>query len=335
MLKGTITFHSAELAAFYNRTCDSSSISFELAEMTTSQMANDAADIADSIKNDAQLSGQVPTAVLLLSDSKYELRFAEMIKTWSKFAGKDNLVMVALDDATDRHFQQQGIKTVRVMPEDAKPENTVREAVLQTKVVVPCVFLLKGVRVVMVEMDIYCRANPLIIDNGTADIVVAEHNYCEEVNVGFWIAYPTCPVIDSFRRMQAWVANPNRQGAYCDGAFDQKLMHYAWLGHGALSEGSHSSCRNFTERDKIFDARVDRPVNLERVSYEDLMHWPLSGHNLETWPSNSSDPKCVHIWSGFGPPREQILYGYRRGWFPPDADREAKNALGQLTRSDE
>lgn len=100
-------------------------------------------------------------------------------------------------------------------------------------------FAAPRLRVVMVEMDIYCRSNPLRLDNGTADMLVSEHDTSEEVIVGFWITYPSCTVIDSFRRMYTWVANPKRTNAYCDGAFDQKLMLLRGLG---LSAGSHSAC---------------------------------------------------------------------------------------------
>ena len=305
-------------------------------EVPATQMVRDATAVAERIKEEAwSTQEEVPTAVLLLSDSKYELRFEEMIKTWSEFASKGSLVMAALDDATDVYFRSRGIKTIRVMPDDMSPERSMREAVLQTKVVIPYVFLLKEVRVVMVEMDIFCRSNPLRLDSGTADIIVAEHNYCEEVNVGFWIAYPTCPAIDSFRRMQAWVRNPGRTHAYCDGAFDQKLIHFAWLGHGALSANSSSPCHDFSQRDQIFDPRANTPVALERISYHDMMHWapPWDPRpDPETWPRTSSQPVCVHIWSAFGSPPDQIQYGYRRGWFPNGSERAAKYALKEGMR---
>lgn len=129
----------------------------------------------------------------------------------------------------------------------------------------------------MVEMDIFCRSNPLRLDMGTADIIVAEHNYCEEVNVGFWIAYPTCPVIDSFHRLQTWVHSSKRASAYCDAAFDQKLIHFAWLGQGPLSANSSSKCRVFSQRDQIFDPRADTPVALQRISYHDIMRGQCRG----------------------------------------------------------
>lgn len=197
----------------------------------------------------------------------------------------------------------------------------------------PHVFLLNRLRVIMVEMDIYCRSNPLHLDNGTADILVSEHSYCEEVNVGFWIAHPTCPVIDSFRRMQAWASSPNRTHAYCDGAFDQKLIHYAWFGHGALSPDSHSSCRDFSQREQVFNPYTDQPVAIERISFDNIMHWAppwIQPPDPETWPSNSSDPICVHIWSGFGPPNAQVWYGYGRQWFPPISEKAAGAAIGRL-----
>lgn len=115
------------------------------------------------------------------------------------------------------YFRAQGIQTIRVVPEEVEPEYSMREAVLQARVVVPYVFLLKGMRVVVLEMDIYCRSNPLRFDNGTAEIVVTEHDSTREVNVRFCIAYPTCAVIDSFSRMQAWATDAAREGAYATG----------------------------------------------------------------------------------------------------------------------
>lgn len=334
MTRGALLAASQLPASQQRPTCSSPSLLSQLEELPATQIVKDAAVVADQIKRRSPSNPKGPdTAVLFLSNSKYELRFEEMIKTWSDFAGKDSLVMAALDNATDIYFRSRGIKTVRVMPEDMTPERSMREAVLQTKVVVPYVFLLKGVRVVMVEMDIFCRANPLqSLDMATADIIVSEHDYCEEVNVGFWIAYPTCPAIDSFRRMQAWVRNPDRTGAYCDGAFDQKLIHFAWLGHGALSANSSSNCRDFSQRDQVFNPRADRPVALERIGFHDIMHWapPWDPRpDPETWPPNSSQPVCVHIWSAFGPPQDQILYGYRRGWFPAGSKREVTDVLSK------
>jgi hypothetical protein len=317
--------------------CQPASISLQHhLQLSKTQIIMDSVEVADQIKLEQESSHtQVPTVVLFLSDSKYQLRFEEMINTWSHFAGgKDRLVMAALDEATEAYFQSRGVKTVRVFPELLDAERSVREAVLRAKVEVSYVFLLKGLRVVMVEMDIYCRSNPLGLDTGTAELLVTEHDYCEEVNVGFWIAYPTCPILDSFRRMQAWVGSQNRTHAYCDGAFDQKLMHFAWLGDGALSAGSGSACRNFEQRDQVFDPNIDKAVALERISFRHIMHWAppwVQPPDLDSWPNNSADPLCVHIWSGFGPPLSQIRYGYRRNWFPSVSKEEAEIALGQIS----
>ena len=64
--------------------------------------------------------------------------------------------------------------------------------------------MLQGLRVVMLEMEIYCRSNPLRLANGTADVLVLEHNTSDEVNVGFWIAYLSCTMIDVYRRIYTW-----------------------------------------------------------------------------------------------------------------------------------
>ena len=332
----TFRVSSVSLAAPHPRPCHSPSTSSYWEQLPRTQIIADAAEVAERIKAEARQSHdkELPTAVLFLSDFRYAPRFDEMIKTWSKFAGgKSGIVMAALDEATEAYFQERGVKTVRILPELLDAEKSVREAVLRAKVEVPYVFLLEGLRVLMVEMDIYCRSNPLHLDKGTADVLVAEHDYCEEVNVGFWIAYPTCPVIDSFWRMQAWTTSPNRTHAYCDGAFDQKLMHFAWLGHGALSADSHSSCREFAQRNQVFDLRINKPIKLGRISFQDIMHWTppwVAPPDPETWPSNPSNPICVHIWSAHGSPDAQMRYGYRRKWFPLTSEREAEIALGQL-----
>lgn len=316
----------------HDKQCPFRSIAAYLEKLPKTQhLIGDSIEMADRIQAEFRQSLDVPTAVLFLSDSKYEMRFDEMINTWAHFVGSEgNLIMAAIDEATHVYFQKRGIKSVRVFPGHLAAEQSVREAVLRAKVEVPYVFLLRGLRVVMVEMDIYCRANPLRLDNGKVDILVSEHNYCEEVNVGFWVAHPTCPAIESFRRMRAWAINPNRTHAYCDGAFDQKLMHYAWLGSGPLSAGSHTACAAFAQRDQVFDPRTDEPVALDRIRFEDIMHW-TSPPDPETWPlNNGTGPICVHLWSGFGPPTAQMRYGYRRRWFPPSSERQAEVALGRL-----
>ena len=158
--------------------------SYHLEQINARQIVRGAADVADQVKSRSPSNAKgIPTVVLFLSDAKYEVRFPEMIKTWSQFAGKSSLVMLALDNATDVFCQSQGLQTIRVFPEEIEPEHSIREAVLQAKVVVQYVFLLKGVRVVMVVMDIYCRSNPLRFDNGTAEILVTEHDNTREVNV--------------------------------------------------------------------------------------------------------------------------------------------------------
>ena len=265
--------------------------------------------------------------------------------------GKGGLVMAALDNRTEAYFQRRGIETIRVFPEDFSGDPYIAEAVLHSKVEIPYVFLLKGLRVVMVEMDIFCRANPLLLDTGTADVVVSEHGNSAEVNVGFWVAYPTCPVIDAFRRMRAWATDPQRRNAYCDGAFDQKIMHYAWLGTGALSPRSKSKCRHFSQRDQLFDPRVDSPVALEMISYQRIMHWMEDDHDddvndddnaeggsrdpdleAKAWAPNSTDTVCVHLWSSFGSPHAQAQYGYQHSWYPPESEREAKHAACAFER---
>lgn len=324
---------------FYKTQCvDTTHHSFQ---SDTTQIVRDAAIVADKIKQELSPShhGVPTTVVLFLSDSKYEPRFEEMINTWSHFVGsKASLVMAALDEATDAYFRAQDVKTIRVFPQDLdSAEPSIREAVLRAKVEVPYTFLRKGLRIVMVEMDIYCSSNPLILDKGQSELLVTQHDYDNEVNVGFWIAYPACPVVDAFRRMQAWVNSQNRTDAYCDGAFDQKLMHYAWLGEGALSAGSHSSCRDFAQRAEIFDPVSDKRVRLERIPVERIMHWAppwVQAPDPETWPPRSNaasqDPTCVHIWTAFGPPDAQMRYGYRRGWYPSVSKREAGMALDAI-----
>ena len=308
---------------------------YHLKQISARRIVKGAAEAADKVKRGSSSNPEgPPTVVLFLSDAKYGVRFPEMIKTWSHFAGgKSSLVMLALDDATDAFFRAEGIPTIRLVPEEIEPEHSIREAVLQAKLVVPYVFLLKGMRVVMVEMDVYCRSNPLRFDNGTAEILVTAHDERDksrEVNVGFWVAHPTCPVIDSFRRMQAWATDPHRKGAYCDEAFDQKLMNFAWLGTGPVSAGSKTRCQRFPQRDRIFDPRVDKPVALHSISFEHIMHWTdPPDQDRDTWPNNPNTI-CVHLWSGFGKPTAQARYGYAHGWYPPESESEAKEAMVRL-----
>ncbi len=330
---------------------------FRWESFAQSRLTREAAAVAHRIKAKVPppSHGQtLPTAIVFLSDWKYSVRFDEMVSTWSHFAGgKGGLVMAALDNRTEAYFQRRGIETIRVFPEDFSGDPYIAEAVLHSKVEIPYVFLLKGLRVVMVEMDIFCRANPLLLDTGTADVVVSEHGNSAEVNVGFWVAYPTCPVIDAFRRMRAWATDPQRRNAYCDGAFDQKIMHYAWLGTGALSPRSKSKCRHFSQRDQLFDPRVDSPVALEMISYQRIMHWMEDDHDddvndddnaeggsrdpdleAKAWAPNSTDTVCVHLWSSFGSPHAQAQYGYQHSWYPPESEREAKHALARLNELD-
>lgn len=311
---------------------------YHLKQINARRIVKGAAEVAEQVKRGSPSNREgTPTVVLFLSDAKYGVRFPEMIKTWSHFVGKSSLVMLALDDATDALFRAQGIPTIRVIPEEMKLEQSIREAVLQAKVVVPYVFLLKGLRVVMVEMDVYCRSNPLRFDNGTAEILVTEHDKhsdSREVNVGFWIAHPTCPVIDSFRRMQAWATDPHRKFAYCDEAFDQKLMHFAWLGGGPIAAGSKTRCQRFSQRNQIFDPRVDKPLAVQSISFEHIMHWnDPPAQDRDTWP-NSPNTICVHLWSGFGNATAQARYGYAHGWYPPESETEAKEAMVRLQSLD-
>ena len=273
--------------------------SYHLEHDNAPRIVKDAVKAADRVEQSEAETG-VPTVVLFLTDAKYEVPFPEMVQTWSHFAGKGSLVMLALSNATDVHFRAQGIQTIRGVPEEVDPEQTMREAVLQAKVVVPYVFLVKGMRVVMVEMDIYCRSSPLRFDNGTAEILVTEHDNTREVNFAFWIAYPTCLVIDAFRKMQVWVTDPAREDAYCDAAFDQKLMHFAWLGDGPVAAGSNTACQSFARRLRIFDPAVNKPLALQRISFEHVMHW-TNPADRDAWPSNPNTT-CVHLWSAFGNP---------------------------------
>ena len=156
--------------------------SYHLEQINARQIVRGAADVADQVKSRSPSNAKgIPTVVLFLSDAKYEVRFPEMIKTWSQFAGKSSLVMLALDNATDVFCHPRVSRPSACSPR--RSEHSIREAVLQAKVVVPYVFLLKGMWVVMVEMDIYCRSNPLRFDNGTAEILVTEHDNTREVNV--------------------------------------------------------------------------------------------------------------------------------------------------------
>ena len=328
--------HSAKIPTPYStistfvrpRMCHSASASL-LAKVGRTQIIDEAVEAAKKILNETASSNYgSPTVVLLISDAKYHVRFEEMIRTWSHFVDRRSLVMVALDEATETFFQSRGVKTIRMFPDTLDTERSIREAVLRAKVEVPYVMLLKGLRVVMVEMDIYCRSNPLHLDKGTADVLVSEHNTNLEVNVGLWIAYPTCAVIHSFGRMYAWVMNPTRMNAYCDAAFDQKLMHFAWIGSGALSAGSHSACREFAQRDQVFNPFLDERVVLQRIPFERVMHW-TNPSDPEAWPENP-ETICVHIWSGYGPPDAQIQYGYGHQWFPSVAEKEANIAIRHL-----
>jgi hypothetical protein len=259
-----------------------------------------------------------PTAIVLLSNAKYRPRFDEMIATWSNFLSRDAIVMAALDDDTYTYFQTKGIHAIHVFPDN---KSTMHEAIMRAKVELPYGMLLHGMRVVMVEMDVYCRSNPLVLDTGLSDVFVSAHaDSNEEVNIGFWIAHPSCEVIDSFRRMHVWITSPNREGAYCDHHFDQKLMHFAWLGNGSLSPGARSRCQGsgFPQRDQLFDPRFNDPVALRRIPVDDIMHWPVR---------NTSNPICVHIWSGYGPASAQMIYGYRHKWVPKSSEKHANNAL--------
>lgn len=311
----------------------------KMAALRRQQHTTDAAQVAQRIKLEARASGDeaLPTAVLLLSNTNYEARFEEVISTWADFAGgQEKLVLAALDQATASYFRGRGIKTVRVYPQNMDAEQSVREAVLRAKIEVPHIFLQHGLKVVVAEMDVFCRANPLLLDPGTAEVLTTEHIDSEEVNVGFFVAYPTPRVVDSFRRMRAWATNPGRTLAYCDGAFDQKVMHYAWLGQGALSRrhSIYTFCRYFSQRDQLFDPRKNEPVALERIGFDQIMHWTPDS-DPEDWPPRdaSTTPTCVHIWSGFGPPANQTRFAYGHGWFPPASEQAAMAALERLERA--
>lgn len=302
------------------------------------QHTTDAAQVADRIRFEAPAGQGMPLAVLLLSDAKYEARFDEMIATWYHFANRSSLVMAALDRPTETYFRARGVPTVRVFPDNFDAEQSVREAVLRAKVEVPFVFLSRGLRIAVVEMDIFCRSSPLLLDRGEAEVLTTEHADNDEPNVGFFVAYPTPRVVDAFRRMRAWATNPNRTLAYCDGAFDQKLMHYAWLGEGALSRRhpSGSFCRYFSQRNQLFDPARDASVTLARIGFSEVMHWvgeaDAGGNWPATDPSASEPPVCVHLWSSFGSPEEQTRYAYSHGWFPPISKPEAEAALARLGR---
>ena len=108
-------------------------------------------------------------------------------------------------------------------------------------------------------------------------------------------------------------------------------MHFAWLGDGPVSAGSNTACQSFAQRYRIFDPRVDKPVALQRISFEHVMHW-ANPSDRDTWPNNPSTT-CVHLWSGFGDPTAQARYGYAHGWFPPESENEAKETMLRLANA--
>ena len=194
----TLSVSPVSLPAPHLRQCHSPTTSSYWEQLPRTQIIADSAKVAERIKAEARWTHdkEFPTAVLFLSDSKYTPRFDEMIKTWSKFAGgKSGLVMAALDEATEAYFQERGVKTVRILPELLDAEKSVREAVLRAKVEVPYVFLLKGLRVVMVEMDIYCRSSPLHLDKGTADVLSRNTTIARKSMSAFGSRTPRVPLL--------------------------------------------------------------------------------------------------------------------------------------------
>jgi len=91
----------------------------------------------------------------------------------------------------------------------------------------------------------------------------------------------------------------------------------------ADSAGSHSFCREFAQRDQLYDPHTDVPVPLDRINIQDFMHWALRPYSdPEMWPS-PLNPICAHIWSGYGPPQAQVQYGNRRKWVPSISQNQA------------
>jgi len=110
------------------------------------------------------------------------------------------------------------------------------ELVMRGKFITTEVALRAGLRVVFSEMDVFWRANLVVLDGHIdADFIVSEHpgGFSEqsEINIGVYIARPTPAVQHVFRLVTLWIQQANRFDSFhpC-GCFDQKLLDFAVRG---------------------------------------------------------------------------------------------------------
>lgn len=237
-----------------------------------------------------------------MSDSKYAGRFDELLHHSSSYFPRAQLVMAAFDQETYRWFTNHSVPTVLL------EHRTIQERVMSAKYkgFLSLLLLIQDSQELAYfsEMDIYWRSTPKL-NIGDKDFLVSQHKYVPdgEVNIGFYAAKPTLPVMHLFYRLANWIdlKDSYRPNKNC-GAFDQKVMDLAIRGpvhNNAFigKRGNRPEC--YFPKEQLDMLVPPTPLRWDFVPATVLDHHPFE--NLA-----SEELAGVHVWSGFGTPAKQV-----------------------------
>ena len=252
-------------------------------------------------------SASVKTSVYFsISDSKYSGRFEEIIER-SVPLGFPNaaFAMIAFDEDTYTYFRSRNVPTL-LMDDSRIP---IMKRVMNAKFMGTLALLLAGYDVYFGEMDVYWRKKiPHEYFSGSNEFVVSEHNYHPEINIGFFYCRPTPRMIETMERVMSFLLFPGHAEPE-NIAFDQKIFDLAVRGpveSQQLTVGSLSNILNETEKE-LLSPLPGHHLNWRYLPYAVLSHSLHHGDGSH-FDLNSETLAGVHVWSGFGPPSEQIAW---------------------------
>lgn len=151
------------------------------------------------------------------TDASYQDAFANWMHCVTQVA-RSAAAVIALDELTAEYFHGAGAAVIFAYDSRA---NTTQESsravanqetggVLYMKGAFTRRLLDQGLRVIFSELDIFWLADPLLVEDRSVDIQVAQQGYTGDViNSGFWIAQPTIAARALFKRMERWFLSPH------------------------------------------------------------------------------------------------------------------------------
>ena len=248
------------------------------------------------------------TIIYSLSDINYKNRFEEMIKTFD--CENSCFCMCSFDEETHEYFSKKDIPSILLN----KTKNNFKMLVLVSKFLLSYALVLNGFDVILSEADIFWKEDIVkICNNYTKSVLVSQHSYCDEVNIGFIRFLSNQQTINFLKNLLDFIYSDNYgfkkriyqkkyiEKNYCYCA-DQKLFDYSLRKSGNKDFTYHYKFNNI-----CLEKLKSVPIDWEYLDCDILMHYPIS------FPNNH---KGIHIWSGaFKEPWKQIEFAHNHNFY--------------------